>query len=70
LKIKLKDRHFDAIEVLEADSQTVLNSLTEHDFEKRATSRVRVASNPKVFDQAHHQSRKLWMAACIYLITV
>jgi hypothetical protein len=33
LKIKLKGRHFDTIEVIEAESQAVLNSLTEHDFQ-------------------------------------
>jgi hypothetical protein len=33
LKIKLKDRHFDIIEVMEAESQAVLNTLTEHDFQ-------------------------------------
>jgi hypothetical protein len=32
LKIKLKGRHFDTIEVIEAESQAVLNTLTEHDF--------------------------------------
>jgi hypothetical protein len=33
LKIKLKDRHFDTIEVIEAESQAVLNTFTEHDFQ-------------------------------------
>jgi hypothetical protein len=33
LKIKLKSRHFDTIEVIEAESQAVLNTLTEHDFQ-------------------------------------
>jgi hypothetical protein len=32
LKIKPKGRHVDAIEMIEAESQTVLNTLTEHDF--------------------------------------
>jgi hypothetical protein len=31
LKIKLKDRQFDTIEVIETESQAVLNTLTEHD---------------------------------------
>jgi hypothetical protein len=31
LKIKLKGHHFDTIEEIEAASQTVLNTLTEHD---------------------------------------
>jgi predicted helicase len=33
LKIKLKGLHFDTIEVMEAECQTVLNTLTEHDFQ-------------------------------------
>jgi hypothetical protein len=33
LKIELKDRHLDTTEVIEAESQTVLNTLTEHDFQ-------------------------------------
>jgi hypothetical protein len=33
LKIKLEGRRFDAIEVMERDSQAVLNTLTEHDFQ-------------------------------------
>jgi hypothetical protein len=32
-KIKLKDRHFDTVEVIESESQAVLNTLTEHDFQ-------------------------------------
>jgi hypothetical protein len=32
LKIKLNGRHFDTTEVIEAESQAVLNALTEHDF--------------------------------------
>jgi hypothetical protein len=31
-KIKVKGRHFDTTEVLEAESRVVLNALTEHDF--------------------------------------
>jgi hypothetical protein len=64
LKIKLKGRHFDAIEVIEAESEAVLNTLTEHDFRdafkngrntgtgadmwKGTTLRMMVASGPKV----------------------
>jgi hypothetical protein len=64
LKIKLKGRHFDTIEVMEAESQAVLNTLREHDFQdvfkngRRAgngeyarmeiTSSVIVASRTKV----------------------
>jgi hypothetical protein len=33
LKIKLKDRRFDTIEAIKAESQAVLNTLTEHDFQ-------------------------------------
>jgi hypothetical protein len=33
LKIKLKGRHFDTIEAIEAEPQAVLNSLTEHGFQ-------------------------------------
>jgi hypothetical protein len=61
LKLKLKG-HFDTIEVLEAESQAMLNTLTEHDFwdalkkwqnnsayvQKGTTSRVMVASRHKV----------------------
>jgi hypothetical protein len=63
LKIKIKGCHFDTIGVIEAESQAVLNTLTEHDFqdafvkwEKRwerciraevTTSRVMVTSRLK-----------------------
>jgi hypothetical protein len=33
LKIKLKGRYSDTIEVIETESQEVLNTLTEHDFQ-------------------------------------
>jgi hypothetical protein len=33
LNIKLKGRHFDTIEVKEGQTQAVLNTLTEHDFQ-------------------------------------
>jgi hypothetical protein len=32
-KINLKGCHFDKIEVMEAESQAVPNTLTEHDFQ-------------------------------------
>jgi hypothetical protein len=64
LKIKLKGCHFDTTEVMEAESQAVLISLTEHDFQdtfkngrragngayerKGTTSRVMVANRAKV----------------------
>jgi hypothetical protein len=63
LNIKLIGSHFDTTEVIEAESQAVLNSLTEHDFQrafkigrnagkgayvrKGTTSGVMVASRPK-----------------------
>jgi hypothetical protein len=34
IKTKLKGRHFDTTEVIEAESQTVLNILAEHDFQE------------------------------------
>jgi hypothetical protein len=33
LKIKLKGRHFDKIEVMEAELQAMLNTLTQQDFQ-------------------------------------
>jgi hypothetical protein len=33
LKIKLEGRHFDTIEIIEAVSQAMLKTLTEHDFQ-------------------------------------
>jgi hypothetical protein len=64
LKIKLKGRHFDTTDVMVAELQAVLNTLTEHDFQdafekgrsagngayvrKGTTSRVMVANSPKV----------------------
>jgi hypothetical protein len=33
LKIKLKGSHFDTIEVIEEESQAMLNTLTKHYFE-------------------------------------
>jgi hypothetical protein len=64
LKIKLRGRHFNTIEVIEAESQALPNTRREHDFQdafkngrsagngayalKRTTSREMVASRPKV----------------------
>jgi hypothetical protein len=63
LKIKLKGCCFDTIEVIGAESQAVLNALTEHNFQdafkngrstgngalwKGTTLRVMVASRPEV----------------------
>jgi hypothetical protein len=64
LKIKLKCRHFDTIEVIDAESQVVLNILTEHKLQdafkndriagnsaytkKGSTPRAMVASRPTV----------------------
>jgi hypothetical protein len=63
LKLKLKGRHFETIEKIETEPQTVLNTPTEHDFQdaikkwqksgKRCIraegdySRAMVASRPK-----------------------
>jgi predicted helicase len=33
LKIKLKGRHFETTEVIKAESQAMLNTLTEHGFQ-------------------------------------
>jgi hypothetical protein len=33
MKTELKGCHFDTIEVMEAESQVVLNTLTEHEFQ-------------------------------------
>jgi hypothetical protein len=33
LTMKLKGRHFGTVEVIEAESQAVLKTLTEHDFQ-------------------------------------
>jgi hypothetical protein len=33
LKIKLKSRHFDTIEMIKTELQAVLNTFTEHDFQ-------------------------------------
>jgi hypothetical protein len=62
LKTKLKGRHFDTVEVIEVESQAVLNTLTKHYFHdafknvnrwngayarKGTTTRVMAASRPK-----------------------
>jgi hypothetical protein len=55
-----KGRHLETVEVIEAESQAVLNTLTERDFKnafnnaevlEAVHTRVVVASRPKVFDQ-------------------
>jgi hypothetical protein len=33
MKIKLKGRHFDTTDVIEAESKAVLKTLIEHDFQ-------------------------------------
>jgi hypothetical protein len=64
LKVKLKSHHVDTNEVIEAETQAVLNTLTEHDFQdafkngrsagngaytqKETISRVMVTSSLKV----------------------
>jgi predicted helicase len=61
LKIKVTGRHFDITEVIVAESQAVLNTRTEQDFQDafkkmaealgmvHTTSRVMVASRPKLY---------------------
>jgi hypothetical protein len=64
LNVEVKGHHFDKVEVVDAESQAVLKTLTEHDLQdafknctragncayarKGTTSRVIVASRPKV----------------------
>jgi hypothetical protein len=64
MKMELKGRHFDTAEVIEAESQAVLNTRKENDFQdafkngrssgnsaytqKGTNSMVTVASRPKV----------------------
>jgi hypothetical protein len=42
LKIKLKGRHFDRIEAIDAESQAVLNTLTEHYFQDAFKARKQI----------------------------
>jgi hypothetical protein len=64
LKIKLRGRHFDTVEVIEAESQVIPDTFTEHDFRmhfkngrstgssayarKGTTLRMMVASMPNI----------------------
>jgi hypothetical protein len=64
LKIKLKGQHFDTAELIKAESQAVLNTITEHDLQdafkngrstensayarKGTTMSMMVASKPEV----------------------
>jgi hypothetical protein len=43
--MKLKGHHFDITEVIEAESQAVPNSLTEHDFQDAFKNNVRSNGN-------------------------
>jgi hypothetical protein len=52
LKIKLKGRHFDTIQVIEAESQAVLNILAEHGFQDA----FKMADSPGT---AHARGREL-----------
>jgi hypothetical protein len=45
LKIKLKVRHFDTIETIEAELQAALNTLTEHSFQGMHLKNGRSAGN-------------------------
>jgi hypothetical protein len=44
LKINLKGRHFDTIDVIGAELQAVLNTLTEHDFQDALTNERRAGN--------------------------
>jgi hypothetical protein len=44
---KVKGQHFETTELIEAETEVVLNTLTEHDFQK-TISKVMVAIRPKV----------------------
>jgi hypothetical protein len=69
LKIKLKDRHFETSEVIEAESQAVLNTLTQHYFQdavkKWQKPKLAQVSPKLVLTRWQHQFWKLWMALCI-----
>jgi hypothetical protein len=45
LKIKLKGRGFDTIEVIRAESRALLSTLTEHGFQDVFKKNVRIAGN-------------------------
>jgi hypothetical protein len=45
LKTKLKDRHFDTIEVIRAESQAVLNTLKYHTISRMHLKNCRGAGN-------------------------
>jgi hypothetical protein len=50
MKVKQKCRHFDTMEVIEAESDAALNALAEHDFEdalKKWQGAVNVAYSRK-----------------------
>jgi hypothetical protein len=76
LKIKLKGSHFNANEVIEAESQAVLNTLTEHDFEdafehcQKRWERDHFEGDggqkaqSQVLTRWQHKSRKVWMTLC------
>jgi hypothetical protein len=81
LKIKLKGRYFDTIDVIKAELQAMLKTLTEHDFQdafksgrstgnyaytrKATTSRWPVGLKLVLTRRWQYQSGKLWMAFCI-----
>jgi hypothetical protein len=85
LKIKLKRRHFDRIQVIEAESQAVSNTLTEHEFQealknvrspgndayarKGTTSWVMVASRYKVNFDQMVATVPEFMDCYLYLLT-
>jgi hypothetical protein len=82
LNVKHKGSYFDTIEVIEAESQVVLNTVTEHNIQdpfknskstengtytqKGTTSRVMVASRLKVFDKMAAQVLKTMNGSFYY----
>jgi hypothetical protein len=58
LKIKLKGRHFDRIEVIDAESQVVLNTLTEHDFQDAFKKMAELLGTMHTCGRGLHQ--RLW----------
>jgi hypothetical protein len=46
LNLILKGRHFDTIEVIEAESQAVLNTLTEHNFQDAFKKMAKALGTP------------------------
>jgi hypothetical protein len=61
LKRKAKGRHFDTTEVVEAESQAVLNTLTEHDFQDPFKKTAETLGTAMRAEGDYFQSRKSWI---------